>query len=451
MHENNIGLDVNGTATRHDSVHRKWPGIIKVLIVEDHPADAELMVRELRRAGFEPEWTRVDSGAAYAANLRPEPDIILSDYSIPGFTGLDALEELNKRGLDIPLIIVSGTIDEETAVAAMHQGAVDYILKDRLLRLGPAVALALDKCRLRRESEQTEEAHARLATAIEQAHESIIITDCDGIIQYVNPFFERISGYTKEELIGRNPRILKSGRHDEEFYRQMWKTLERGEDWHGRLTNKRKDGTVYEEDATISPIVDTAGKIVSYVAVKRDVSREVQLEGQFRQAQKMEAIGQLAGGVAHDFNNMLAAILMQTELLAATKSLPDEIRDGLREISTYADRAASLTRQLLLFSCRQEMHRGNLDLNELVTSLSQMLRRIIGEDMRLELNLHPEPLMAYADPGMLDQVLLNLVVNARDAMPGGGRLLIETTQRVFTEEEAASSRTPRPAARFASE
>ncbi len=281
-------------------------------------------------------------------------------------------------------------------------------------------------------------AHRRLVTAIEQAHESIVITDVEGVIEYVNPFFERISGYPKEEVIGQNMRILKSGRHGEEFYRRMWEVLTRGEDWHGRVTNKRKDGTLYEEDATISPIVDAAGKTVNYVAVKRDVTREVQLEAQFLQAQKMEAVGHLAGGVAHDFNNILAAILMQTELVAAAPNLPDEAREGLREIGAYADRAANLTRQLLLFSCRQEMQPRNLDLNKLVTGLVQMLRRIIGEDMRLELKLHPGPLMTLADPGMLDQVLLNLVVNARDAMHRGGQLVIETGQRILTPEEAAS-------------
>jgi len=291
-----------------------------------------------------------------------------------------------------------------------------------------------------RESSQEalREAHARLATAVEKAHESIVITDAEGVIQYANPFFERVSGYTKEELIGQNPRVLKSGKHDEEFYRRMWETLVRGEVWHGRITNKRKDGTLYEEESTISPIVDDAGRTTGYVAVKRDVTREVQLEAQFLQAQKMEAIGQLAGGVAHDFNNMLAAILMQTELIATAEGLPEMVRDGLREISAYADRAASLTRQLLLFSCRQTMQPRNVDLNDIVSSLGKMLRRIIGEDVRLQLKLHRERLTTYADPGMLDQVLLNLVVNARDAMPGGGQLVIETGEALFTAEEAAS-------------
>ena len=285
---------------------------------------------------------------------------------------------------------------------------------------------------------KVEEARALLATAVDQSGEAIVITDTRGTILYVNPAFEKSTGYTSAEALGQNPRILRSGTQDAEFYRGMWETLSRGEVWNGHFFNRRKDGTLLEEDATISPVRDATGAIVNYVAVKRDVTREVQLEAQFRQSQKMDGIGQLAGGVAHDFNNILAAILMQTELVATTEGLPGKVREGLREIAEYTERAASLTRQLLLFSRRQVMQPRDLDLNELVTSLTQMLQRIIGEDVRLQLNLHPKALMTHADPGMLDQVLLNLVVNARDAMPGGGRLFIETSERIFSPEEAAS-------------
>jgi signal transduction histidine kinase/CheY-like chemotaxis protein len=217
----------------------------------------------------------------------------------------------------------------------------------------------------------------------------------------------------------------------------MWDTIKRGEIWSGRITNKRKDGTYYEEDATISPVRDATGEIVNFVAVKRDVTHEVQLEAQFQQAQKMEGIGQLAGGVAHDFNNILTSILLQTEMARTVANLPDEVLRALREISADAERAASLTRQLLLFSRRQVMQQREVDLNEIVTNLAKMLQRIIGEDVRMQLNLHPGPLMTHADSGMLDQVLLNLVVNARDAMPEGGRLLIETGEKSFSPAEAA--------------
>jgi len=286
------------------------------------------------------------------------------------------------------------------------------------------------------ERKRAQDAHRLLVTAVEQSAEAILITDSDGKILFTNPAFTLVTGYTAEEAIGQNPRILKSGRHDVGFYQQMWAVLSKGEVWSGRLINRRKDGTLFEEHATISPIRDSTGRVINYVAVKRDVTREVLLEAQFRQAQKMEAIGQLAGGVAHDFNNILAAMLMQAELAELVESLPGAARDCLREIRAYTERAAALTRQLLLFSRRQVIQPRELDLNEVVSSLAKMLQRIIGEDVRLQLHLHAAPLMTRADEGMLGQVLLNLAVNARDAMPKGGQMLIETAEKIVDESLA---------------
>ena len=274
-----------------------------------------------------------------------------------------------------------------------------------------------------------EEERLRLSTALEQTAESIVITDLEGMILYVNPAFEKVSGYSRREVIGQNPRVLNSHQQPPAFFKGLWATLKRGEVWHGSFVNRRKDGTLYQEEASISPVRDVSGEIVNYMAIKLDVSREVELEKQFRQSQKMEAIGQLAGGVAHDFNNILTSIQMQIELANMENDLSPELREGLDQIRSDADRAASLTRQLLLFSRRQVMQSQDLDLNEIVTHLAKMLQRIIGEDVRLQLNLHPAPLMTHADPGMLDQVAMNLAVNARDAMPEGGRLLIETSEK----------------------
>ena len=286
------------------------------------------------------------------------------------------------------------------------------------------------------ERKRADESVARLAKAVEQSAETIIITDTRGTILYTNPAFEKTTGYTRAEALGQNPSLLKSGKHDAEFYRRMWEVLGRGEIRSGHFVNRRKDGTFIEEEASISPVRDAAGNVVNYVAVKRDVTREVQLEAQFRQSQKMEAIGHLAGGVAHDFNNMLAAIMMQAELTETVENLPQAAREGLREIRLASERAANLTRQLLAFSRRQVMQTRRVNLNEIVISLAKMLQRILGKDVRLQLNLHPSVLPTRADPGMLDQVLLNLVINARDAMPDGGLLTIETGEKTFTEEEA---------------
>jgi PAS domain S-box-containing protein len=200
----------------------------------------------------------------------------------------------------------------------------------------------------------------------------------------------------------------------------------------------RPDGTVRWIHDRATPVCDAVGQIVRVVGTAEDITERRLLEEQFRQSQKMEAIGQLAGGVAHDFNNILSAMMMQADVTATEEDLPKTVGDGLREIRQAAERAAGLTRQLLLFSRRQVMHSQVLDLNDLVTSLAKMLQRIIGEDVHLQLNLHPRPLLTRADAGMLDQVVMNLVVNARDAMPKGGRLFIETSEKLVTAEEAAA-------------
>jgi PAS domain S-box-containing protein len=287
------------------------------------------------------------------------------------------------------------------------------------------------------ERKQAEESHARLAMAVEQVAETVMITDTRGTILYVNPAFEKITGYTRAEVLGQNPRILESGKQDAEFFRQLWSLLERGEMWHGHFVNKRKDGTLYEEDASISPVRDGTGKVVNYVAVKRDVTGEMALEAQFRQSQKMEAIGTLAGGVAHDFNNILAVIQMEVELLKTGGALSPEQTEDVNEIITSIDRAAALTRQLLLFSRKASLQRCDLDLNQVTHDQAKMLQRILGEDIGFQLQLAAQPMFIHADPTMMNQVLMNLVVNARDAMHKGGQLVV-TTAAVEVDESTAA-------------
>jgi len=280
-----------------------------------------------------------------------------------------------------------------------------------------------------------EQVHLQLS-ALNATANAIVITDRCGKIEWVNPAFINLTGYGAAEVIGANPRLLKSGQHPPGFYTKLWATIQTGNVWHGELTNKRKDGTLYTEATTITPVRGTDGRIAHFVAIKQDVTERQSLESQLRQSQKMEAIGQLAGGVAHDFNNILAALLMQTEFIRMVEELPKEVADGLDQIRADTKRAAELTRQLLLFSRRQVMQSRNLDVNEVVTNLTKLLQRIIGEDVSLQLNLHPTPLITHADAGMIEQVLMNLAVNARDAMPKGGRLRIETSDKIVTKDSA---------------
>jgi len=291
---------------------------------------------------------------------------------------------------------------------------------------------------------QTEEAYMRLATAVEQAAEDIMITDATAKILYVNPAFEKISGFTRSDVIGQNPRLLKSGKHDAAFYQRMWDVLLRGGVWSGHLTNKKKDGTLFEEEVTISPIRDAAGKIINYVSVRRDVTREVALETQLRQAQKMEAIGQLAGGIAHDFNNLLTAIHGNAAQLLDTQLEPGEAMECSQQIVEAAERAATLTRQLLMFSRKQVIQPVNLDLNEVVAQTTKMLQRILGEDIALTSEYASHLPLIHADVGMIEQILLNLAVNSRDAMPGGGKLVIATGSELLDENQAARNAAATP-------
>ncbi|OGP78661.1 MAG: hypothetical protein A2Z40_03335 [Deltaproteobacteria bacterium RBG_19FT_COMBO_60_16] len=276
------------------------------------------------------------------------------------------------------------------------------------------------------ESRKAEQALTRLGLAVDQAAEAVVVTDTEGNIEYVNPSFERITGYSQEEAIGRNMRILKSGMQDETIYQEMWATISHGEVWKGRFVNRKKDGTLYDEESTISPVRDASGKIVNFVAGKRDVTREVVLQNQVQNAQRMEAVGTLAGGIAHDFNNALTGIFGFGELLRNRMAGDEEVLHDLNEILRCAERASTLTRQLLTYARRQTIEPVNLSLNKVITDLCKLASKVVGEHIEIRTFLAKDLPTIRADVGQIEQVVMNLVLNARDAMPGGGQLLIET-------------------------
>ena len=281
------------------------------------------------------------------------------------------------------------------------------------------------------ERKQADSERERLMMAIEQAGEVVTIADQEGTIQYVNPAFMTVTGYTPQEAIGQNLRLLSSGRQDEAFYRKLWETISGGRTWEGRIVNKRKDGTIFTEEAIISPVRDFSDRIVNYVAVSRDITEHIRLTNDLRQAQKMESVGQLAGGVAHDFNNMLGIILGYAEIALDEAGPEMPLHEQLTGIRNAARRASDITQQLLAFASKQTINPKVIDLNETIECMLKMLRRIIGEDIGLtwlpETNLHP----VRMDPVQIDQILANLVVNARDAITYGGKVTIATENVVF--------------------
>ena len=279
-----------------------------------------------------------------------------------------------------------------------------------------------------------EEAQKRLAIAVEQAAEAIVITDTAGNIQYVNPGFERVSGYTCDEALGKNPKLLQSGEHDRMFYENLWDTIKAGNVWTGRFTNKKKDGSIYHEDSTVSPVRDSDGKIVNFVAVKRDITENLELSRQLLQAQKMEAIGTLAGGIAHDFNNLLQITLGYSELLLSEKQEDDPEYADLSKILQSARSGAELVQRLLMFSRKVEPKPIPTNLNAQIVQVENILRRTIPKVIEIRLDLSGDLFNILADPAQIEQVLMNLAVNARDAMPEGGRLTLGTRNVTLNEE-----------------
>jgi PAS domain S-box-containing protein len=290
------------------------------------------------------------------------------------------------------------------------------------------VAAERERQRNSAERRRIEAERATLAMAIEQAAEEVLITDAEGTIQYCNAAFERLSGYSRTEIVGAHPKILRSGKQDDEFFLHLWETIRSGRVWTGRMTNRRKDGALYETEGTISPIHDAEGRITGFVSARHDVTQRLQLEAQLRQSQKMESIGRLAGGIAHDFNNLLTVILGYSRVvLAEHADEEDPLHGFVMEILAAGERAASLTRQLLSFSRKQILVPRAIALDALATEMRPMLQRLVGEDIRVEVPLSGGPYMVRADPDQMSQIFMNLAANARDAMPQGGLLTIDVT------------------------
>jgi PAS domain S-box-containing protein len=272
--------------------------------------------------------------------------------------------------------------------------------------------------------------------ALQAAANAILITDITGSICWINPAFTAITGYTAEEALGANPRILKSGEHDSAFYANLWQRIRDGHTWHAEITNRGKDGALFFTEQTITPVRSRDGNITHFVGILNDISERKILEAQFIAAQKMEVVGHLAGGVAHDFNNILAVIMGYCDLAMQKLPAEDELTSYLETIRSSGERATGLTRQLLIFSRKQKVQLVVLEINGVIQDLEKMLRRLVDENIELKVELGKEIGRIKGDSGYVGQVVMNLVVNARDAMPNGGILTICTANATLDENYA---------------
>jgi two-component system, cell cycle sensor histidine kinase and response regulator CckA len=524
---------------------------LRILIVDDSADDAFLIIRHLQRE-FTPQFERVETAEGMRSALAKEEwQIVISDYVMPKFSGLAALQILQEQGFDLPFIMVSGQMGEDLAVEAMRAGAHDFLVKDRLSRLIPAVKRELKESSVRSKRMLAEEAlsatearfkslveqslvgifmlqdelltyvnpkfgeifgyrpeqliekmtllelvarddqvpvitqflgplkegeqnlhfflrgrrsdntfidlevngakteqHGRaaligtilditerkraeaelgkLSQAVEQSPVSVLITDLTGNIEYVNPKFVEVTGFSREEALGRNVNMLKSGQMEQSFYKELWQTISSGGEWHGEIHNRKKTGELFWESESISAVKDTEGRVTHFVAVKEDITERREAIEQLRQAQKMEAVGQLAGGIAHDFNNLLTVINGYSTLLIRGLESGSTMRKEAEQILRAGERAAELTRQLLGFSRRQIIEPKVLNINAQVRSVEKMLGRLIGEHLVLVTRLGGDVGFVKIDPGQFEQIVINLVVNARDASETGGEIAIET-------------------------
>ncbi len=404
--------------------------LLRVLFAENDPADGELWLRQLEKNGFEVSADVVQTPAEFRTRLVSTPyDVILADYNLSGWNGMEALKHLQQEGREIPLILVIGPSGEEAAAQCVERGAFDYVFKDRLARLPVAVHRALEEKVRREERTRTELAlrasEERYRLLFERNLAGVYSTTLDGRILDLNEACARMFGYASRE---------------EAMTHTLWEISPRATDMEKliALVEKQKSFTNLEvclqridgrpvwvlANATLVEVETGNSTLIEGTLI--DITEPKRLEEQLRQSAKMEAVGRLAGGVAHDFNNLLTAIIGYSDILLEKLPPQSRLRRNATEVKKAGERASSLTRQLLAFSRQQVLAPQVLDLNAVVADMKKMLRRLIGED--IELVAIPEHGLGSvkADPIQIEQVILNLAVNARDAMPNGGKLTIET-------------------------
>ncbi len=319
---------------------------------------------------------------------------------------------------------------------------VDFTQEDEVILKAISSDLAVALTR-----EYTLEELRRFKRIIESAFDVIVITDREGNIVYVNKAFEEVTGYSRSEALGKNPRILKSGFHQQEFYQHLWQTILSGRSWKGEFVNRKKTGEIYHSAASIFPLFDSSGNITHFVSIQRDITEEKKLYEQLLRAQKMEAIGTLAGGIAHDFNNILTSVLGYAELLKEALSDNPTLFRYAEIIEKSANRGADLAKKILTVTRKEHAEFKAVNLNNIIMETVEILKKTIPKEIELEVKLRRDLPTIRADASQMSQVIMNLAINARDAMPEGGRLFIGT-ELVGSENGAANGLSPKNGVNF---
>lgn len=410
-----------------------------VLLVDDEESIRVAIRYTLQKAGY--DVTVAESGEEAIGKLTDNHfDIVVTDLIMEGMDGIEVLKKALSLCPDILVTIITGHGSLPSAVDALRLGAFDYMLKpcsndELLFRMGKCVEKLESQRKLKEKNLQI----LKLSKAAEQSPATIMITDAQGIIEYVNPYFAQLTGYTPEEAIGKNPRFLKSGEHSQDFYKGLWDTITSGKLWRGEFHNKKKNGELYWELTSISPIKNLEGVITNFIAVKGDITERKQMEEQMlisrkdlekalsdlRQTQsvlvrseKLACIGTLSAGVAHEILNPLniISIMVQNELMG---DLPDKTRETLKEILLQVKRATKITNNLRMFAHQKKDEVGAVDIHKLFDKTATLIERDLNLDnINIVKNYDPNLPVIYADEDKLAQIFLNLLTNSRDSMKG---------------------------------
>jgi PAS domain S-box-containing protein len=410
---------------------------LRILHLEDSSVDAEIVRRQLTRANLHAEILRVEERADFLEVLQQQRiDLILADRRLATFDGFEALELAVKLAPDIPFIFVSGELGEELAVSSLQQGATDYVLKDRLSRLGAAVRRGLREAserRLRKEAdERLRRSQQELADFFEHAPMGLNWTDVNGRILKANQAELEMFGYSSEEYLGHS---LTEFHEDKKALENVFAQLAEGKTIHNFEARVRcKDGQIKDVVIQKNGLWEN-GKFIHARSFTLDVTARLNLEAQLQQSKKMESVGQLASGIAHDFNNLLSVITSHSKLILAKENLLQNVSEPVGEIFEAANRAAELTRQLLAFSRKQVLNLQATDFNQIIKNISRMLQHILGKKTLLKLELSPRLPAVNVDAGAIEKVLVNLAFNSRDAMPDGGEVRLNTSSVTFDESD----------------
>ncbi len=416
--------------------------ILKILIVEDYPSDAELIRQEIKRNEIPFNHMVVESKEDYINSLKNYvPDVILSDYVLPDFDGLTALSIKEEIAPSVPFILVTGTLNEETAVEIMKAGADDYIIKGHIGRLGTAINTALEKKEILLQKKEAEQRLSILSRAVEQNPASIVLTDIDGNIEYVNPKFTELTGYSEKEILGENPRFLKSKNTSPEAYKELWQTITSGKEWQGEFQNRKKNGDVYFESALISPIADESGKITHFLAVKEDITERKIAEEVLRNygfhleetVKKRTTELELAKDRAESADRLKTAFLlnMSHELRTPLNSiigfsgillqefpgpLNNEQKKQLGMIQSSGRHLLSLINDILDLS---KIEAGQISANYEYFYLEKLLEEVVELEEPTAFNkgiaihyIKDDPIEIFCDRKRVLQVMLNLLNNA---------------------------------------